>query len=160
MMIRSTFHCPLGPLLIVADLVGIRGIYFPDHAKPTRNASVQAGSNSIIELAQKQLEEYFAGHRETFDVPLNPEGTVFQKKVWGMLQTIPFGDTWSYQKLAQSLDHPKAMRAVGAANSRNPISILIPCHRVIGANGSLTGYAGGLERKKWLLEHELRSSNS
>ncbi len=101
-----------------------------------------------------QLKQYFKRERTQFDVKLAPEGTTFQKKVWKQLQTIPYGKTVSYQKMANELGDPKVIRAAASANGKNPISIVIPCHRVIGSNGSLTGYAGGLHRKKWLLELE------
>ena len=101
-----------------------------------------------------QLNEYFEGKRTQFDLQLNPEGTDFQKKVWKLLQTIPYGKTMSYLQLSQQIGDVKAIRAVANANGRNPIWIVVPCHRVIGSNGNLTGYAGGLQRKQWLLEHE------
>ncbi len=107
-----------------------------------------------LEDCVHQLNEYFEGNRTQFDLQLNPEGTDFQKKVWNLLQTIPYGKTMSYLQLSQQLGDVKAIRAVANANGRNPIWIVIPCHRVIGSNGSLTGYAGGLQRKQWLLEHE------
>ena len=107
-----------------------------------------------LEDCVHQLNEYFEGNRTQFDLQLNPEGTDFQKKVWNLLQTIPYGKTMSYLQLSQQLGDIKAIRAVANANGRNPIWIVIPCHRVIGSNGSLTGYAGGLQRKQWLLEHE------
>lgn len=107
-----------------------------------------------LEDCVHQLNEYFEGKRTQFDLQLNPEGTDFQKKVWNLLQTIPYGKTMSYLQLSQQLGDVKAIRAVANANGRNPIWIVIPCHRVIGSNGSLTGYAGGLQRKQWLLEHE------
>jgi methylated-DNA-[protein]-cysteine S-methyltransferase len=103
---------------------------------------------------KKQFEEYFNGTRKTFDIPLSPEGTEFQKKVWTELLNIPYGETTTYQQMANKLGDPKVIRAAASANGKNPISIVIPCHRVIGSDGSLTGYAGGLHRKKWLLEHE------
>jgi|TARA_R110002110_G_scaffold10501_2_gene51587 methylated-DNA-[protein]-cysteine S-methyltransferase len=107
-----------------------------------------------IENTIKQFEEYFDGKRTQFDLKLAPEGTEFQKKVWKQLQEIQYGKTMSYQQMANQLGNPKVIRAAASANGRNPISIVIPCHRVIGSDGSLTGYAGGLHRKKWLLEHE------
>ena len=107
-----------------------------------------------LEDCVHQLNEYFEGKRTQFDLQLNPEGTEFQKKVWNQLQTIPYGKTISYLQLSQQLGNIKAIRAVANANGRNPLWIVIPCHRVIGSNGSLTGYAGGLHRKQWLLEHE------
>jgi methylated-DNA-[protein]-cysteine S-methyltransferase len=105
-----------------------------------------------------QIDEYFAGERETFDLELAPHGTDFQLRVWEQLEKIPYGETISYSELATALGDPKLVRAVGLANGRNPISIIIPCHRVIGADGSLVGYGGGLERKQWLLEHEAVTS--
>lgn len=108
----------------------------------------------VLEDAVYQLQEYFEGKREVFDLELKPEGTDFQKRVWQALKDIPYGKTVSYLNLSKTLGDPKAIRAVAAANGKNPIWIVIPCHRVIGSDGSLTGYAGGLHRKKWLLEHE------
>ena len=108
----------------------------------------------VLEDAIYQFREYFEGTRKSFDLKLNPEGTDFQKKVWDLLQEIPYGQTISYLELSKRLGAPKAIRAVAAANGKNPLWIVIPCHRVIGSNGDLTGYAGGLHRKKWLLEHE------
>ena len=102
----------------------------------------------------RQIEEFFAGKRQAFDFRLAPKGTKFQKRVWGELIKIPFGETISYGELARWVGNPKASRAVGLANGRNPVAIVVPCHRVIGAEGSLTGYGGGLDRKVWLLEHE------
>ena len=115
-----------------------------------------AAAAGPLREARRQLEEYFAGHRREFDLPLRLHGTQFQRRVWDVLTEIPYGVTWSYGQLAKRIDHPNASRAVGLANGRNPISILVPCHRVIGANGSLTGYGGGLDRKQWLLAHEGR----
>lgn len=112
--------------------------------------------SSVSDYAKKQLDEYFEGTRITFDVPLNPLGTAFQKKVWSTLCDIPYGETRSYKDIAISVGNEKACRAVGMANNKNPIAIIIPCHRVIGSNGSLVGYAGGLDMKRRLLEHEGR----
>lgn len=108
----------------------------------------------VLEDAVSQLNEYFKGERKTFSLKLNPEGTDFQKRVWGALLTIPFGKTTSYLQLSKDLGDAKAIRAVANANGKNPLWIIVPCHRVIGSDGSLTGYAGGLQRKQWLLEHE------
>ena len=107
-----------------------------------------------IQQIKKQFEEYFNGTRKSFNIKLSPEGTEFQKKVWSELLNIPYGKTVTYQQMANTLGDPKVIRAAASANGKNPISIVIPCHRVIGSDGSLTGYAGGLHRKKWLLEHE------
>jgi methylated-DNA-[protein]-cysteine S-methyltransferase len=111
-------------------------------------------STPLLERAGAQLDEYFAGKRRSFDLPLAPRGTEFQREVWAVLRAIPFGTTWSYARVALRLGRPGAVRAVGAANGSNPIAIVIPCHRVVGSDGSLTGYGGGLPRKRWLLAHE------
>ena len=110
--------------------------------------------NDITEQCKKELAEYFSGCRKVFDLPLDPQGTDFQKDVWQCLSKIPFGESVTYLHIAKMVNKPKGSQAVGGANGRNPISIIVPCHRVIGANGSLTGYAGGIERKLWLLNHE------
>jgi len=108
----------------------------------------------VLELAARQLGEYFAGERHAFDLPIAPRGTGFQERVWRALLAIPYGTTWSYGQLAHAIGRPSASRAVGTANGANPISIIVPCHRVIAASGALTGYAGGLAAKRWLLDHE------
>lgn len=139
---------PLGPLSLHADDLGLTAVSFsaaPDAAEH---------ANAVTTLAAHELAAYFAGTATTFTVPLHPQGTAFQQNVWRQLSTIPFGETRSYGDIANALANPKAVRAVGAANGRNPIAIIVPCHRVIGGNGTLTGYAGGLERKAWLLRHE------
>jgi methylated-DNA-[protein]-cysteine S-methyltransferase len=118
--------------------------------------SAPLGKSTVLARAEKQLAEYFASKRSTFDLPLSPDGTDFQRRVWRALETIPFGETWSYGELAKKIGNPTASRAVGAANGQNPLWIIVPCHRVIGADGSLTGYAGGMTAKKWLLAHEQR----
>lgn len=110
--------------------------------------------NQITELCKQQLELYFNGELEQFNIPLDPKGTEFQKSVWQCLSKIPFGKAVSYLDIAKMVNKPKGAQAVGGANGRNPISIIVPCHRVVGSNGSLTGYAGGIERKLWLLNHE------
>jgi methylated-DNA-[protein]-cysteine S-methyltransferase len=127
--------------------------------EPSRKAQctdgwMQDGTVPLLSAAVRQLTEYFAGTRREFDLPLRLQGTTFQTRVWRELSEIPYGQTWSYGQLAHRIEKPSASRAVGLANGRNPISILVPCHRVIGADGSLTGYGGGLERKRWLLAHE------
>jgi len=144
---------PVGTLLLARDEDGIREIRFPKG----RNLDIpEAWSKSERALAdvRKQLREYFEGKRREFDVPLAPAGTEFQRSVWSVLEEIPFGQTISYIDIANRLGNAGAVRAVGAANGANPIPIIIPCHRVIGADGSLTGYGGGLDKKRWLLEHE------
>lgn len=140
---------PTGTLEIRADKKGVASIYFLDTELPTSETIP-----SELQAAVSQLTEYFEGTRTVFNLSLAPEGTEFQKKVWAQLQKIPFGKTTSYQQMANQLGDPKVIRAAASANGKNPISIIIPCHRVIGSDGSLTGYAGGLHRKKWLLAHE------
>ena len=120
-------------------------------------AGLTISETPLLTEAAKQLLEYFSGNRTSFDLPLAPSGTEFQQKVWQALQTIPYGETWSYKKVAEAIGNPKASRAVGMANNKNPIAIMIPCHRVIGANGKLVGYAGGLDIKSTLLELETRN---
>jgi len=147
---------PLGPLLLTGNETCLTGLYFdkfdggaaPEPTVDSVEAPERFGS------VARQLEEYFAGRRREFDVPIAPAGTAFQQKVWQALCAIPCGATASYGAIAKKVGSPAAMRAVGAANGRNPIAIIIPCHRVIGANGALTGYGGGMERKRWLLELE------
>lgn len=141
-------NSPFGQLEIAATSLSVHIIRF----KSERLHTVRI--NKILEKTKEQLNEYFSGERLTFDLPLHDEGTMFQKQVWQQLQNIPYGTTCSYSELAYSIDKPKAVRAVGAANGRNRISIVIPCHRVIGANGSLTGYAWGTSIKAALLQHE------
>jgi methylated-DNA-[protein]-cysteine S-methyltransferase len=114
----------------------------------------QRGSDTMLRETRKQLTAYFAGKLRTFDLPLAPNGTEFQRKVWTALTKIPYGTTTSYAAIARSIQSAAAIRAVGAANGRNPIPIIVPCHRVIGSDGSLTGFGGGLDRKRWLLHHE------
>lgn len=144
---------PIGPLLLGADASGLRQLRMepeqlaalPEHWQP---------ADRELDEACRQLDEYFAGRRQRFDLALAPLGTVFQQAVWQALQTIPFGETRSYRQLAMHIGRDQAVRAVGAANGANPIAIIVPCHRVIGSNGTLTGFAGGLERKAILLRLE------
>ncbi len=145
------YHSPIGWLQLVATDNDISEVSFESEAVES------FGSSALLDLCQQQLEAYFDGTLTKFSVPLRLEGTPFQRRVWEALQTIPFGATWSYSELAQRVGNPKACRAVGGANHRNPIAILVPCHRVVGASGALTGYAGGLERKQALLAHEQRT---
>lgn len=146
------YNSPVGELTVVCEKGAVTGLYY-GRRKP-EGAGMEEARTELSDLVFAQLEEYFNGTRKTFDLPLAPEGTEFQKKVWDALHKIPYGETRSYREIAAAIGDEKATRAVGMANNRNPIAILIPCHRVIGANGSLTGYAGGLEAKKWLLEVE------
>tara|TARA_R110002020_G_scaffold122487_6_gene277948 strand:+ start:81866 stop:82342 length:477 start_codon:yes stop_codon:yes gene_type:complete len=140
---------PLGTAQLTGDREGLSSISVLDAAVPPTDILPE-----VLEDAAYQLREYFDGRRQTFSLSLNPEGTEFQKKVWKELLTIPFGKTVSYMDLSKKLGDPKAIRAVAAANGKNPLWIVVPCHRVIGSDGSLTGYAGGLMRKQWLLDHE------
>ena len=155
-----TVDSPVGALLLTADEDGLSGIWFEEnrHGTPPRYlppaASDTSGVGAVLEVARAQLAEYFAGARTAFDLPLAPRGTPFQLRVWASLRDIPFGQTISYVDLARVVADTKATRAVGAANGRNPLPIVVPCHRVIGADGSLVGFGGGLARKRWLLAHE------
>ncbi|MBL8559689.1 MAG: methylated-DNA--[protein]-cysteine S-methyltransferase [Hyphomonadaceae bacterium] len=144
---------PVGPLTLVSDGAALAGVYFESQKHGAPPAGPR-GSDKIIDGARKQLDAYFAGKRTSFDVPLAPKGTAFQTRVWHALTKIPYGETTSYGAIANAIGSPKAVRAVGAANGRNPIPIIIPCHRVIGANGSLTGFGGGMARKELLLDLE------
>lgn len=123
------------------------------------NEDISKEDKAVAERCKVQLDEYFSGKRKTFDLPVKQSGTLFQQKVWDELVKIPFGKTISYLQLAQRIGNVKSIRAVGTANGRNNLSIVVPCHRVIGSDGSLTGYAGGLSRKQWLLEHENKYAN-
>lgn len=145
-----------GPLRLVASQHGLSGIYFADHKHlPSDPVWELNPHNSLLQMAAQQLDAYFAGTRQHFDLPLDcAQGTAFQQEVWQALRTIPYGQVCSYSALAQQLGRPKAVRAVGAANGRNPLSIVVPCHRVIAANGDLQGYAGGLANKQLLLALE------
>jgi methylated-DNA-[protein]-cysteine S-methyltransferase len=149
------FESPIGRLLLTSDGTALTGLYMePSHKAQSTDGWVWDGAAVPLAAALRQLSEYFAGARHSFDLPLRLEGTVFQQRVWHALTEIPYGETWSYGQLARRIGNPNASRAVGLANGRNPISIVVPCHRVIGADGSLTGYGGGLARKQWLLAHE------
>ena len=150
------FESPLGLVRISGDVDGVSVISCTDVSQ-TEEASVNKADQAIAEPVQQavqQLQEYFAGTRQSFDFLLNPAGTEFQQTVWKALLNVPFGTTQSYLALSRRIGDEKAIRAVAAANGRNPLWIVVPCHRIIGSDGSLTGYAGGLWRKKWLLEHE------
>ncbi len=159
---HTTLPTPIGPLTLVASARGLRAVLWsPDDASRVRGIVVDADpaaseewSRRILNQAADELTEYFEGTRQTFEVPLDPVGTAFQQQAWAALRTIPYGETVSYGEQAARLGDRRKARAVGAANGRNPISIIVPCHRVVGANGSLTGFAGGLDVKAWLLDHE------
>lgn len=145
------FTSPVGKLHIKASNEALVSISFVNEKAVELSQDIPSG---IIEYIIRQLQEYFDGSRKVFDLPLLSEGTDFQRRVWKELREIPYGQTTTYSRLSDKLGDPKAIRAVGRANGQNPIPIVIPCHRVIGANNSLTGYAGGMERKRWLLQHE------
>lgn len=146
---------PVGPLLLAACDEGLRAIEFHTSKHPVvREPDWRPGDHPWLRRAAVQLEEYFAGTRRTFDLPLVPRGTPFQCRVWLALADIPYGHTESYGELARRLGQPRAVRAVGAANGRNPLPIVLPCHRVIGSDGQLTGFGGGLPTKRFLLELE------
>lgn len=153
----TTMPSPIGTLLLMGTREHLMGLYMERH-DPAPSVAVQSGvrDDRPFAMARQQLEEYFDGTRTVFDVPMQPEGTEFQTRVWDALRSIPYGSTISYLELARRIGDEKAVRAVGLANSLNPISIIIPCHRVIGADGSMTGYGGGIERKRWLLQHEAK----
>jgi methylated-DNA-[protein]-cysteine S-methyltransferase len=157
MLHTLTAPSPLGPLRLFATADALVALYLPTTEGPGLGhvlARAVPGTSPILERTASQLAGYFAGTLLDFTLPLAPEGTAFQQQVWQALAQIPFGQTQSYGALAASIGKPSASRAVGAANGQNPIAIVIPCHRVIGANGSLTGYGGGLPAKRWLIAHE------
>lgn len=155
MMKRFTYYTsPLGIVTIQGCDEGLLGIWFETHTTKPEDLGIQDDSFALFEKTKQQLDGYFAGEREHFSVPIAAEGTPFQQSVWQALTRIPYGETWSYQQLADEIGNPKAVRAVGLANGKNPVSIIVPCHRVIGKNGKLTGYAGGVERKSALLKLE------
>jgi methylated-DNA-[protein]-cysteine S-methyltransferase len=147
MLLTHGFESPLGPLALTEVDGVLRRLDFTSAPSDT--------TTPLLREAERQLRAYFAGELRQFDLPLDPQGTPFQQQVWAALREIPYGEVRSYGQIAAAIGNPKACRAVGMANHRNPLPILIPCHRVCGSDGSLTGYGGGIERKKWLLELEL-----
>jgi methylated-DNA-[protein]-cysteine S-methyltransferase len=151
-MANYDLKTPFGIIRITSNDLAITGVEFLKSGSKSKKQSRQP----LLTLCKKQLEEYFAGKRTEFDLPIHPEGTEFQKTVWQNLVKIPYGKTISYSDLARCIGNAKACRAVGGANNKNPLPILIPCHRVVGKNGDLVGFAGRLDIKKWLLEHECR----
>jgi methylated-DNA-[protein]-cysteine S-methyltransferase len=152
----SFVESPIGTLTLFADGAALTGLYMGTPSKmPSFGANwIEDGNVEPLQETARQLEQYFAGRLKKFELPLNLHGTPFQKQVWQALTEIPFGETWSYGQLARYVNNPTGYRAVGLANGRNPIAVIVPCHRVIGADGSLTGFGGGLPRKEWLLTHE------
>jgi methylated-DNA-[protein]-cysteine S-methyltransferase len=153
-MLYSSFDSPVGELLAVGDGRALHGLYMQDGRTAATVRPEWEPAEEHFDDLREQLGEYFAGDRQGFDVGLEMAGSPFQRRVWQELRAIPYGETIGYGELARRIGVPSAARAVGVANGRNPISIIVPCHRVIGADGSLTGYGGGLERKRLLLELE------
>lgn len=145
------YQTNIGEIGIMENGTAITNLYFPGE-KPSQETQIK--ETPLLKKAGEQLQEYFAGKRNSFELPLAPQGTKFQQNVWKELQAIPYGETRSYGEVAKSIGNPNACRAVGMANNKNPISIFIPCHRVIGANGKLVGYGGGLDIKEYLLKLE------
>jgi methylated-DNA-[protein]-cysteine S-methyltransferase len=151
---RSFYRSPIGDIEIAATESEVVLVEFAKGGKPYR----APGSSPALDAAMTQLDEYFQGRRRVFDLMLRLEGTEFQKRVWRALLDVGYGETANYGEIARAIGRPNAVRAVGAANGRNPVSIIVPCHRIVGSSGDLTGYGGGLWRKKWLLEHEGKNS--
>lgn len=155
---RTVVPSPVGDLTLVATDDALRRISWMDEGGALRDKGidevVDSPDHPVLQRAAAQLAEYFAGTRTDFDLPLDAEGTEFQRSAWEALRAIPYGETRSYGEQATAIGRPSAVRAIGAANGRNPIPIVVPCHRVLGADGSLTGFAGGVETKAWLLHHE------
>jgi methylated-DNA-[protein]-cysteine S-methyltransferase len=154
--LSTRISSPIGLLTLTSNGSALTQLSLP-RGDDTERDDVPADADPILSAAREQLEAYFDMRLRQFDLPLEPKGTDFQRRVWDSLRAIPYGDTISYAELARRIDNPKAMRAVGAANGRNPLMIIVPCHRVIGADGSLTGFGGGIDRKRWLLDHEARA---
>jgi methylated-DNA-[protein]-cysteine S-methyltransferase len=153
---HTTLDSPVGELLLVQRDDALTGLYYPNYGPVERGSREPQAFKAVVE----QLDRYFAGQLQAFEIPLAPVGTPFQRQVWDALMTIGYGQTVSYRYIAELVGKPAATRAVGAANGRNPISIIVPCHRVIGADGTLTGYGGGLQNKQRLLELEGRRSGN
>jgi len=153
-LLYTTLESPIGELLLLGDGRALRGLYMQDGRRPIAIHSEWERCAAPFASACAQLQEYFAGGRTSFALPLAMNGNPFERRVWRALGDIPYGETRSYGELARAIGHPSAARAVGVANARNPIAVIVPCHRVIGASGALTGYGGGLERKRLLLELE------
>jgi methylated-DNA-[protein]-cysteine S-methyltransferase len=158
----ARFPSPVGELVLTASDTALKGVRFPlprnrvtpEEERDWVEDDGRGPAGGVLDRARRQLTEYFAGTRRSFDLPLAAAGSAFERSVWDLLRAIPYGATTSYGELARRLGDPHATRAVGAANGKNPIPIIVPCHRVVGARGELTGFGGGLDRKRWLLEHE------
>lgn len=149
------YSSPLGILQLLEEDEKLTAVLFKNDSSLKETEST---SSAVLHETMRQLDEYFSGRRKTFDLPLNPSGTGFQQKVWQQLLQIPYAETITYLHLAKRLGNVKSIRAAASANGKNPLAIIIPCHRVVGADGKLTGYAGGLHRKQWLLEHEAKAA--
>lgn len=156
--VHTVMDSPYGPLTLVAADGRLAGLYMEEHRHRPPLETFGPRDEEPFGTIRTQLTEYFEGRRTVFDLPLHQKGTAFQQTVWRALVDIPFGETWSYGQLAAHIGRPGASRAVGLANGRNPISIVVPCHRVIGSSGSLTGYGGGIDRKRRLLDFERRGA--
>jgi methylated-DNA-[protein]-cysteine S-methyltransferase len=153
-VLYDVVQTPIDRLVVASDGSAIVGVWMANAEPDDVSWADRRGADSLLDEARRQLVAYFAGRLRAFDLPLAPNGTEFQRRVWTELTKIPFGATISYARLARRVSNAAAVRAVGAANGRNPIPIIVPCHRVIGSDGSLTGFGGGLARKQWLLKHE------
>lgn len=153
-LIYDVVPTPIDRLIVASDGESIVGVWMANASPDDESWNDRRGIDDLLAEARRQLAAYFAGELKHFDLPLAPNGTDFQRRVWSALRKIPFGTAISYLDLARRVGNAAAVRAVGAANGRNPIPIIVPCHRVIGSNGSLTGFGGGLDRKRWLLQHE------
>jgi methylated-DNA-[protein]-cysteine S-methyltransferase len=158
-VLQSIIDTPVGPIRLWSRQGKLIGLYFATHKGMREGMVISDRRCDVLQRAANQLAEYFDGRRRLFDLPLAVHGTAFQQRVWAELQRISFGDRISYTALARRVGHPAAKRAVGSANGRNPISIVIPCHRVVAASGRLAGFAGGVAAKQWLLDHEARQVN-
>lgn len=159
--LQKKMNSKIGPLFLVATDTALTGVFFESQNLPMVRSTAEAdkGAPSILSKAETQLKEYFEGKRQKFDLPLEMQGSEFQKRVWRELLNIPYGQTCSYRDIAKRIHNEKAMRAVGSANGKNPLTIIVPCHRVIAANNSLGGYTGGLDKKTILLDLEQRVAN-
>jgi methylated-DNA-[protein]-cysteine S-methyltransferase len=156
-ILTSTVESPIGPLTLIARDGVLTNVSMHEQRHTSPQPEEAVSDDAWFKDVAAQLDAYFAGELSSFDLEMSLLGTPFQRNVWTQLCEIPYGETISYGELARRVGNPNASRAVGLANGRNPIAIIVPCHRVIGANGSLTGYGGGLERKTWLLEHEVKN---
>jgi methylated-DNA-[protein]-cysteine S-methyltransferase len=153
-LLYTNLDSPIGELLLVSDGHALHGLYMQEGRTAAKIRPGWQESEQPFARVRTQLTEYFDGRRSCFDVPLAMRGSAFERRVWSALLQIPYGESTSYGEIARRIGEPGAARGVGVANARNPIAVIVPCHRVIGADGSLTGYGGGLERKRWLLAHE------